>query len=134
MSVKVSRYNVRIFKLKILIFIRSILKIPVIRTNNVWCAISCNRFTVLFLFCQKKYCTNKNLFVDILENFVIPLLENLQPNITVFSNQMAFPSLETLDRDCLDEKIQNRWIGRGGPVPWPPGPHAFTTWVFFSVL
>lgn len=74
MSVKVSRYNITICKLKILIFIRSILKIPVMRSNNVWCAISCNRFTVLFLFCQKKYCTNKNLIVDILENFVIPLL------------------------------------------------------------
>lgn len=46
-----------------------------------------------------------------------------------FPTRWHSPHWRHFDRDCLDEEIQNRLIGRGGP-----GPHAFTPLVFFGIL
>ena len=37
----------------------------------------------------------------------------------VFQHDGASAHYETCVRAWLDRKLEDRWIGRGGPIPWP---------------
>uniref|UniRef100_A0A1B6M0X5 Tc1-like transposase DDE domain-containing protein n=1 Tax=Graphocephala atropunctata TaxID=36148 RepID=A0A1B6M0X5_9HEMI len=37
-----------------------------------------------------------------------------------FQHDGAPPHFALDVRECLNEEYEDRWIGRGGPVPWPP--------------
>ncbi|GBM39626.1 hypothetical protein AVEN_271344-1 [Araneus ventricosus] len=54
-----------------------------------------------------------------LQIFALPQIEELQPNI-IFQQYGAPPHWSSEMRKVSDEKLPRRWIGRGGPIPWPP--------------
>jgi len=54
-----------------------------------------------------------------LELYVAPLLEEFQPWIS-FQQDGAPPHWGSHVRRFLDATFPNRWIGRDGPIPWPP--------------
>ncbi|GBM18465.1 hypothetical protein AVEN_66824-1 [Araneus ventricosus] len=54
-----------------------------------------------------------------LEIFAFPQIEDLQPNI-IFQQDGSPPHWSLEVRKVLDENFPSRWIGSGGPIPWPP--------------
>ncbi|KMQ81391.1 transposable element tc3 transposase, partial [Lasius niger] len=70
------------------------------------------------------------VYLDMLQNFALPQLEELQP-IVYFQQDGAPPHWLTAVREHLNETFPNRWIGRGGPIPWPPRSPDITPLDFF---
>ncbi|KFM57593.1 Transposable element Tcb2 transposase, partial [Stegodyphus mimosarum] len=65
-----------------------------------------------------------------LENFVFPQLEELQPH--VFLQQYdAPPHWGTIVGSSLNDHFTGRWTGEGGPIPWPPRSPDITPLDFF---
>jgi transposase len=95
---------------------------------NVWCGLFHDRVIGPFFFQENNI--NGNIYIDMLENFAFPQLEELQPNV-IFQQDGAPPHWKRFVRDCLDQKFPNRWIGRGGPTPWPPRSPDITPCDFF---
>ena len=54
-----------------------------------------------------------------MELYVAPQLEDFPPWI-IFQQDGAPPHWSSHVRRFLDATFPNRWIGRGGPTPWPP--------------
>ena len=54
-----------------------------------------------------------------LETFVIPTLGNDKTSL-IFQQDGAPPHFSLKVRDFLDKEFPGRWIGRGGPLAWPP--------------
>ncbi|KFM71055.1 hypothetical protein X975_09066, partial [Stegodyphus mimosarum] len=54
-----------------------------------------------------------------LENFVFPQLEELQPHV-VLQQDGAPPHWGTIIHSSLNDHFTGRGTGRGGPIPWPP--------------
>ena len=69
-------------------------------------------------------------YLDMLQHFVYPQLEQLQPRI-IFQQDGAPPHWAKIVRNSLKDKFENRWIGRGGPIPWPPRSPDITPCDFF---
>jgi hypothetical protein len=66
-----------------------------------------------------------------LELYAVPrLLEDMQPHV-FFQQDGATPHWALNVREFLNEKFPNRWIGRGGPIPWPPRSPDITPMDFF---
>ncbi|KFM75908.1 hypothetical protein X975_13916, partial [Stegodyphus mimosarum] len=99
---------------------------------NVWCGLIHDRVIGPFFFTEKT--VSWVVYLDMLENFVFPQLEELQPH--VFSQQGgAPPHWGIIVRSSLNDHFTERWIGRGDPIPWPPRspartPLDFFLWVF----
>lgn len=125
-SGKVNRHNVRIWGSENPHFYQEHTRDS--EKVNVWCAVSCSRVIGPFFFGEKNI--NGNIFVDMFENFAIPQLAHLQPNI-IFQLDGAPPHWRHFVRDSLDKHFPNRWIGRGGPIPWPPRSPDITPCDFF---
>ncbi|KFM61440.1 Transposable element Tcb1 transposase, partial [Stegodyphus mimosarum] len=53
------------------------------------------------------------------ENFVFPQLEELQPHVFL-QQDGAPPHWDNIDLSSLNHHFTGRWIGRRGPIPWPP--------------
>jgi hypothetical protein len=74
------------------------------------------------------------IYANFLENELDDLLENVPPNQIAnmwFQQDGAPPHFALIARAVVDEKYPIRWIGRGGPVAWPPSdltPMDFFTW------
>ena len=58
-------------------------------------------------------------YLDMLEQYVAPQLEEFQPWI-IFQQNGAPPHWGSDVRRFLDATFPHRWIGRDGPTPWPP--------------
>ena len=58
-------------------------------------------------------------YVDMLELYVAPQLEEFQPWI-IFQQDGATPHWGSHVRRFVDATFPNRWIGRDGPTPWQP--------------
>jgi len=58
-------------------------------------------------------------YLDTLELYVAPQLEEFQPWI-IFQQYGAPPHWGWDVRRFLVATFPNRWIGRDGPIPWPP--------------
>jgi len=58
-------------------------------------------------------------YLDMLEQYVAPQLEEFQPWI-IFQQDGAPPHWGSDVGRFLDATFPNRWIGRYGPTPWPP--------------
>ncbi|KFM69781.1 hypothetical protein X975_15179, partial [Stegodyphus mimosarum] len=73
-----------------------------------------------FIFRSKYlYFSKYRLLINcILENFVFPQLEEFQPDV-VLQQDDAPPHGDTIVRNSLNDHFTGRWIGRGGPIPWP---------------
>ncbi|PNF31703.1 hypothetical protein B7P43_G13374 [Cryptotermes secundus] len=65
-----------------------------------------------------------------LQNFVFPQIEALQPEI-IFQQDDVPPHWSTIVRDALDKHFPGRWIGRDGPISWPPRSPDVTPLDFF---
>lgn len=64
-----------------------------------------------------------NAYLFFLENNLQVLLEEVPLNVRQqmwFLQDGAPPHFARLVRQHLNNTFENKWIGRGGPVPWPP--------------
>lgn len=56
-----------------------------------------------------------------LRDFLTPILQSLPDGSNIwFQQDGAPPHYSKLARDCVQEMFGDQWIGRGGPVEWPP--------------
>jgi hypothetical protein len=95
---------------------------------NVWCALYHNTVIGPFFFAEKTI--TGITYLDMLEQFALPQLSNLQPGI-VFQQDGAPPHWNLNVRAFLDTTFPGRWIGRGGPIAWPPRSPDVTPLDFF---
>ncbi|KFM65773.1 hypothetical protein X975_25152, partial [Stegodyphus mimosarum] len=93
---------------------------------NVWCGLMHDRVIGPFVFTEKT--VSSVVYLDMLENFVFPQLEELQPH--VFLQQDGAPShWGNIVRSSLNDHFTGRWIGRGGT--WAPRSPNITPLDFF---
>ncbi|PNF30502.1 hypothetical protein B7P43_G10874 [Cryptotermes secundus] len=81
-----------------------------------------------FFFAEKT--VTSVIYLDTLQNFVFPQIEALQPEI-IFQQDGESPHWSTIVRDALDKHFPEGWIGRGGPISWPPSSPNVTPLDFF---
>lgn len=58
-----------------------------------------------------------------LENYAFPQFEQIEQESNlkiVFQQDGAPPHFALRVRERLNEKFPGQWIGRGGPILWPP--------------
>jgi hypothetical protein len=93
---------------------------------NVWCAISYDRIYGPFFFAEK---TVKGAnYLDMLQQYFFPQVHGRR---LIFQQDGAPPHFANAVRDCLNERFPHGWIGRGGPVSWPPRSPDLTSPDFF---
>jgi len=87
---------------------------------KVWCGLLGNELIGPFVF-------NKNLtgytYDVFLRNELPGLLEDIPLMIRsqmYFQHDGALPHYTRHVREYLNKSFPNRWLGRGGPVAWPP--------------
>ncbi|KFM68034.1 hypothetical protein X975_05352, partial [Stegodyphus mimosarum] len=96
---------------------------------NVWCGLMHDRVIGHFFFTEKM--DSSVVYLDKLENFVFPQLEELQPHVFFLQQDGAPPHWGTIVRSSLNDHFTGRGIGRGGPIPWPPRSPDITPLDFF---
>jgi hypothetical protein len=71
-----------------------------------------------------------------LELFAFTQIDEIETEVgQIYSQQDgAPPHFHNHVRDVLDDKFQDRWIGRGGPIQWPPRRPDLTPMDFFLIL
>lgn len=91
---------------------------------NVWAGILGNHFVGPF-FIEGNL--NGNTYLQLLENAIDPMItDTLENDNNLIENQLTFqqdgapPHYAVYVRQFLDEHFPGRWIGRRGPVEWPP--------------
>ena len=83
------------------------------------------------------------MYLDLLTDHIIPAVENAADEQNIDFNEVYFQQdgapahYARILRDCLNATFPNRWIGRGGPIAWPPRspdltPLAFFLWGFLK--
>lgn len=125
-SGKVNRHNVRIWGSENPNFTRE--EIRDSPKVNVWCGLMHNKIIGPFFFAELSI--TGNIYLDMLQHFVIPQLNDLQPRV-IFQQDGAPPHWALAVRDFLNEVYPGRWIGRDGPTPWPPRSPDITPLDFF---
>lgn len=83
----------------------------------VWCALSKNEIIGPYFF-ENENVTGQS-YKRMLRYYVFPRLRNY-PEDMIFQQDGAPPHYAVIVRQYLDQKLPNRWIGRAGPIPWPP--------------
>lgn len=63
---------------------------------------------------------NSDRYCDILNDIVFPTLESVRYNNYVYQQDGASVHWALSVRDLLTHRLPNRWIGRSGPIEWPP--------------
>ena len=61
--------------------------------------------------------------LDLLEQYVFPQIETFEQEIVsrvILMQDGAPPHFSCFVTDVLNEIFPDSWIGRGGPIPWPP--------------
>ena len=71
-------------------------------------------------------CLQTFIYLDMLDLYVAPQLEEFQPWI-IFQQNDAPPHWGSHVPRFLDATFPNRWNGRDGPTPWPPRSPDITT-------
>ena len=62
------------------------------------------------------------VYFQLLQHRVWPALEAImgeEEEFVVFQHDGASAHYETRVRAWLDVKLEDRWMGKGGPIPWP---------------
>jgi hypothetical protein len=59
------------------------------------------------------------VFLD-MEEFLMPILEQEGPDDVLFQQDGAPLHFHKEVTDFLNRKFSEKWIGRGGPITWPP--------------
>ena len=95
---------------------------------NVWCGIMHDKIIGPFFFAEKSI--TAQIYLDLLTDYVSQQLEQYQP--PVIFQQDGAPSHWGLEvRQFLNDTFPERWIGRDGPIPWPPRSPNITPLDFF---
>ena len=94
----------------------------------VWCAIS-SRGIIRPYFFENVSVTGES-YKKMLRYFFFPKLRDY-PQDVIFQQDGAPPHFAIPVRQYLNQKLGNRWIGRGGPVAWPPRSPDLTPCDFF---
>ena len=87
---------------------------------NVWCSVLGNKLIRSFVFDNN---LTGNAYEVFLQNELPSLLEDIPLMIQsqmYFQHDGAPPHYTRHMRDYVNESFPNRWLGRGGPVAWPP--------------
>lgn len=63
---------------------------------------------------------NGQRYQSILEDKVVPLLSDRRNRRQFYQQDGAPAHYANSVRCLLNVKLKNRWIGRGGPIHWPP--------------
>jgi len=87
---------------------------------NVWCAISIHGIIGPYFFDNT---CNRLSYLEMLDTFFNDELENLPLNFrqNMYFQQDGCPAHFAREvREWLDRRFGPRWIGRNGPVLWPP--------------
>jgi hypothetical protein len=58
-------------------------------------------------------------YLDMLEAFCFPQLDEIENPDIMFQQDGAPPHLSSIVRDVLNDRFPDRWIGRGGLILWP---------------
>ena len=71
-----------------------------------------------------------DVYLDLLTKYVAPQLLDSQPTF-IFQQNGAPPHWELRVRQFLNKTFSDRWIGRDGPISWPPCSPDITPLDFF---
>lgn len=98
---------------------------------NVWCGLMHDRIVGPFIFAEKTI--NGNIYCDMLELYVFPQIDDIEQEKgpIFFQQDGAPPHYSNRVRDALNLRFPNRWIGRCGPLAWPPRSPDLTPLDFF---
>lgn len=98
---------------------------------NVWCGIVDSQIIGPHFFDQS---LNGERYLQFLQHDLPGLLDDVAyaTRLTMwFQQDGAPPHFARIVRNFLDERYPEKWIGRGGPVPWPPRSPDLTSPDFF---
>jgi hypothetical protein len=84
----------------------------------MFCALS--KQIVFGPFLIAEYTVTGTVYLDMLEEFLMPILEEECHNNMLFQQGRAPPHLHKEMTDFLNCKFPEKWIGRGKPITWPP--------------
>ena len=93
---------------------------------NVWCGLFHDRDIGPFIL---EHSITGAVYLGMIENFVMRQIEDLNDDVifsTTVHHHWSFNA-----RYFLDQKMPGRWIGRDGPIPWPPRSPAIIPLDFF---
>jgi len=93
-----------------------------------WCAISKGRIIGPYFF-ENENVTGET-YRSMLIRYAFPRFRELREDF-VFQQDGAPPHYSNRVRAYLDRKVPDRWIGRGGPISWPPRSPDLTPCDFF---
>jgi hypothetical protein len=65
------------------------------------------------------------------KKFLMPVLEEEDSNDMLFQQDRAPPHFHKEVTDFVNHKFPEKWIGRGGPISWPPRSPDLTPLDFF---
>jgi len=87
---------------------------------NVWCGLANNRIYGPYFFDEKT--VNGASYLHMLQTFFLPQLRQVRGRLrrAIFQQDGAPPHYASDVRAYLDKTFGDRWIGRGGPLAWPP--------------
>lgn len=95
---------------------------------NVWCALAAYGVIGPFFFAERTVTSAS--YLDMLQEYAVPQIEDRQPNV-YYQQDGAPPHWGLHVRNYLDEQFPERWIGRDGPISWPPRSPDITPLDFF---
>uniref|UniRef100_A0A1B6EKB9 DUF4817 domain-containing protein n=1 Tax=Cuerna arida TaxID=1464854 RepID=A0A1B6EKB9_9HEMI len=98
---------------------------------NVWCGLMNDRIVGPFIFAEKTI--TGDIYCDMLELYVFPQVDDIEAEkgLVIFQQDGAPPHYKQCVRSALDARFPGRWMGRGGPIAWPPRSPDITPLDFF---
>lgn len=90
----------------------------------VWCAVNANCLIGPFV-CHGRITADS--YIDMLENQFLPELQRRRIRNPVFQQDGAPAHTAIRSREFLNRHFPNRWIGKHGPLQWPPRSPDLTT-------
>jgi len=89
----------------------------------IWCAISAKHLIGPFV-CQR---VTSETYIQMLQDQFLPEVRRRRLKDYIFQQDGAPAHTALATRDFLNTHFPNRWIGKFGPVPWPPRSPDLTT-------
>lgn len=99
---------------------------------NVWCGLMQDRIIGPFMFAENTI--TGTIYLDMLEMYVFPQIDEIEreKGIEVTFQQDGAPCHYSLIvQEALNNRFPDRWIGRNGPIMWPPRSPDLTPLDFF---
>ena len=75
------------------------------------------------------------VYLDLLDQYVFPQIETSEQETVsrvIFMQDGAPSHFSCFVTDVLNERLPDAWIGRGGPIPWPPRSPDLSLYLIFS--